>query len=209
MRIVCISDTHNGHNSLNGKLPDGDILIHAGDSTSRGIMRDITSFGDWFAKQPHKNKVVIAGNHDFCFENENKDLAQATIKNAHYLLDSGVEIGGLKIWGTPWQPWFFDWAFNIKLESDRKAKWDLIPSDTDILVVHGPPFGHGDLCASGDRPGCKALKEKILNSNIKLVVTGHIHEDYGEYMLGNTKVVNASIMNLQYKPVNLPIVVEL
>ena len=207
MKIVGISDTHGAHKGL--VLPDGDVLIHAGDITVHGTLNGVVAFNDWIGRQPHKHKIVIAGNHDFCFEDSDRLAAEAFMTNATYLRDSGCEIDGIKFWGTPWQPWFHDWAFNVGTEKERQAIWDLIPKDTDVLIVHGPPYGYGDLCMSGDRPGCKALKKTILESKIKLVITGHIHEDYGEFDMDGVRVVNASIMNVHYKPVNKPIVIEM
>ena len=207
MKLVCISDTHGFHEFLT--LPDGDILLHAGDITTYGKMQEVVSFNYWLKKQMHPHKIVIAGNHDWCFDNEEREISKKALSNATYLFDSGTEVNGIKFWGTPWQPWFYDWAFNLRFEEDREKKWGLIPDDTDVLIVHGPPYKYGDLCSNGDNPGCKKLKERILETNIKVVVTGHIHESYGIHDMKGVQVVNASIMNLQYVPVNSPIVVEI
>tara|TARA_R110000824_G_scaffold12226_7_gene53665 strand:- start:67612 stop:68238 length:627 start_codon:yes stop_codon:yes gene_type:complete len=208
MKIVCISDTHGAHEKVD--IPDGDVIVHAGDLTSRGGMRDLNSFHLWFKNLPHKHKIVIAGNHDFCFENENKELSKQVLSDGCiYLQDSGIEIDGINFWGTPWQPWFHDWAFNLKTEKEREIYWDLIPRNTDVLLVHGPPQGNGDLCMGGDRPGCRKLRDKIRELQPKIVVTGHIHEDYGEHKIGDTDILNASIMDFRYNPVNHPMVVEL
>lgn len=53
----------------------------------------------------------------------------------------------------------------------------MIPSDTDILVTHTPPVGHGDLCCSGVRAGCVELLSTVQNRvKPKYHVFGHIHE---------------------------------
>lgn len=57
------------------------------------------------------------------------------------------------------------------------SKWDMIPSDTDILVTHTPPVGHGDLCCTGVRAGCVELLSTVQNRvKPKYHVFGHIHE---------------------------------
>ena len=59
IRIVCISDTHN--DDCSAKLPNGDILIHAGDMTDGGTMEELQKAYNWISKLPHKLKIVVAG----------------------------------------------------------------------------------------------------------------------------------------------------
>jgi Icc-related predicted phosphoesterase len=204
MRIVCISDTHARHAGL--VVPDGDVLVHAGDLTRRGSEKDVRAFDDWLRTLPHRHKVVIAGNHDFCFEN--RDDARTWITAAHYLQDSGVTLDGVRFWGSPWQPRFFDWAFNLDRGASLRAKWNLIPAGTDVLITHGPPEGILDRCADGQEVGCADLLDAVRRVRPKLHVFGHIHEAYGRVDRG-TVFVNASTCNLEYKPVQAPIVVEI
>jgi hypothetical protein len=87
-------------------VPDGDILIHAGDFMTYGnAPREIIDFNAWLGRQPHPNKIVIAGNHDRLFESH-PNPARALVTNGIYLEDSGVELEGLKFWGSPVQPPF-------------------------------------------------------------------------------------------------------
>jgi hypothetical protein len=128
-----------------------------------------------------------------------------------YLQDSGVEWEGLHVWGTPWQPWFFDWAFNGRPEELRQ-RWALIPEGTDILVVHGPPHGYGDgVPEDGEvrRTGCPHLLERIQIIQPRLVVYGHIHEGRGEWQVGPTRLANVTIMDEKYQPRYPPWVTEL
>jgi Icc-related predicted phosphoesterase len=206
MRVICISDTHGFHRQL--ELPDGDLLIHAGDITRRGELDILRDFNAWLCTLPHTEKVVIAGNHDFCFQ-DTPDEARQLMTACHYLEDSSCTIGGLSIYGTPWQPWFHDWAFNLERGSQLAAKWDLIPDTTDILVVHGPPHGHGDMTIRDEAVGCVELLERIRQVQPKLVVTGHIHEDFGITSEGPTTIVNASTCTLSYEPANAPLVIDL
>ncbi len=142
-RIVCLSDTHNCNERI--EVPDGDILIHAGDATTVGTHEQIRRFSDWFASLPHPHKVFVAGNHDWLFEKDN-DSARSLLDPAIvYLQDSAIEIDGLKIYGSPWQPRFFDWAFNLNRGQEMAEKWAMIPDDIDILITHGPPNGILDL----------------------------------------------------------------
>lgn len=65
IRVVCISDTH----TLEWiDVPDGDLLIHAGDLANDGSVREIQGTVDWLKTLPHRHKVVIAGNHDSYFD---------------------------------------------------------------------------------------------------------------------------------------------
>ncbi len=208
MKIICISDTHNLHKHIQN-IPDGDLLIHAGDLTRRGSLEDVESFNSWLGELPHKYKVCISGNHDFCFE-QRPEEARSLITNAHYLQDEEITIGGLKIYGSPWQPWFYNWAFNLRRGEPLREKWEKIPSDIDILITHGPPHGILDRVFTGEKVGCEELLLKLrFFENLKLHVFAHIHEARGTYEHQGIKMVNASICTLAYKSINEPIVVEL
>lgn len=209
VKIDCISDTHEKHWKI--KLPGGDILIHSGDCSSRGDLRNVLEFLNWFADQDYSHLVLIAGNHDFIFE-ENPELMAEECKkrNIHLLNDSGIEVEGIKIWGSPVQPWFYNWAFNrARTEKEATSKhgwikphWDLIPEDTDILVTHGPPHmirdgvprrgGHYEYV------GCEELYKKIIQTKIKLHVFGHIHEGAGYTYKDGRTYVNASSLDGMY-----------
>lgn len=206
MKIVCISDTHNQHEAF--KIPDGDMLIHAGDFSSSGRLKELTNFNTWLGTLPHKYKIIIAGNHDFLFERE-PNLAKSLITNAIYLEDSGIVLEGLKFWGSPVSPRFFNWAFNRSRGKEIKAHWDLIPSDTDVLITHGPPYNILDKVYSGEKVGCVDLYNKIKEVMPKVCIFGHIHEGYGSIVENRVTYINASSVNVRYKPVNEPIVIDL
>ncbi len=129
-RIVCISDTHNRQESFD--VPEGDLLIHAGDLTGRGTEAEVEAAVEWLESLPHRDKILIAGNHDFYFERENA-RARALVREAVYLQDSEITVQGLRIWGSPWQPWFGDWAFNLPRGQKLHEKWERIPEGIDIL----------------------------------------------------------------------------
>jgi Icc-related predicted phosphoesterase len=205
MRIVCLSDTHNLADQV--RLPAGDLLLHAGDLTMAGSSEEVQEARAWLASLPHRHKVVIAGNHDFLFERE-PALARRMMRDFVYLEDERVEIEGLRIWGSPWQPWFFDWAFNLERGAAIRAKWDLIPTEIDVLITHGPPAGHGDLTDRGERVGCVDLLAAVRRIAPALHVFGHIHEGYGATWEGATLCVNASVCDAGYRPINAPIVVD-
>ncbi len=205
MKFVCLSDTHCLHDKF--EVPEGDVLLHAGDFTMIGRPEKIIDFTAFLESLPHKYKVVIAGNHDLLFEKQ-PAVAQNLLRNCIYLEDSFVEIEGIKIYGSPWQPWFFDWAFNLQRGEEIKKKWDLIPADTDILITHGPPYGHGDEVLKKGSQGCEELLIRIRNLKIKYHVFGHIHEGYGITKEGMTTCINASNVDINYRPINQPIVFE-
>ncbi|MCC6738926.1 MAG: metallophosphatase domain-containing protein [Planctomycetia bacterium] len=210
-RLVLISDTHNHHAAV--KLPAGDVLVHAGDVSGMGRPAEIESFARWLAARPFPHKVVIAGNHDWLFEREPKvarEILEKHCPGVVYLEDAGAEIRGLRFWGSPWQPEFCHWAFNIERREDLAAKWALIPSGVDVLVTHGPPRGILDRTVGGDDAGCDALEEAVATRvKPRVHVFGHIHEAYGALERGGVAYVNASICDLAYRPVNPPVVREL
>ena len=189
LTLVLMADTHGYHRHL--VVPPGDLLIHAGDLTQLGSLEELAEANRFLASLPHRHKIVIAGNHDFCFERTPAE-ARATLTAATYLQDEAVVVEGLKLYGSPWQPWFYDWAFNLPRGPALARKWALIPPDTDILVTHGPPYGIGDLTAGGERAGCEDLLKRVRELRPKLHVFGHIHEGAGVYRSGGTTFVNAS-----------------
>jgi Icc-related predicted phosphoesterase len=207
MRVVMISDTHGRHREL-GEIPAGDLLIHGGDFTNMGEMDVLRDANAWLGELPHKHKVVIAGNHDFCFERQ-PDEARAAMTNATYLFDESVEIDGLLLYGSPWHPWFYDWAFGIERGAPLREKWDLIPAEVDILITHGPPHQIGDLTVNGDYAGCEELTLAIERIQPRLHVSGHIHEGYGVVVRGQTTYANASSCRIVDEGMNRPVVVDL
>ncbi|MGV3622101.1 MAG: metallophosphoesterase [Archangium sp.] len=188
-RIVAIADTHGEHAALT--LPDGDILVHAGDLTPRGTLQQLASVADWLRAQPHEHKVVIAGNHDFSLQRD-RERARALFHGLTYLEDEGATVAGLRVWGSPWQPWFHNWAFNARRGPDIDEKWQRIPEGIDVLVTHGPPHGYGDLVWNGERVGCEDLVRHLDRVKPKLHFFGHIHEDRGEWTRGPTRIVNCT-----------------
>lgn len=217
MRIVCIADTHGMHECV--VVPECDVLVHAGDMTMRGDPYEMQEFDLWCGSL-HLDKsriLVCAGNHDFCMERGTYKLKHCT-----YLFDSSVTINGVKFYGSPWQPAFFDWAFNLERDgAELRSKWAAIPEDTDVLVTHGPPYGVVDLCDNG-HVGCKLLFSRIMRiPNLKLHICGHIHEGYGvgtvpklganvpKLSTTSVGVINASACDGNYIPCNKPLEIEL
>jgi Icc-related predicted phosphoesterase len=210
MKVCCISDMHGNL----PKIPDCDLLLIAGDIVPVTMHESIDSkawmnavLKKWLAELATRMKIIaVAGNHDFIFQ-ERPDWVPEM--GWTYLQDSGTEFGGLQIYGSPWQPYFYNWAFNL-YEPDLVKKWSLIPTNTDILLLHGPPYGYGDWSIYDHvHTGSPGLLEKIEEIKPKLVVYGHIHSSRGRYSVGDTILINASIVNEKYKPVNEPFVVEL
>ena len=153
---------------------------------------------------PAKDVVLVAGNHDQSIQ----AWGLPGGLRCHYLQDAGVDLSGLKLWGSPWQPWFYDWAFNAPRrygEAFLASKFELIPSDTDVVICHGPPRGFGDRTSFAGRHqhvGSTALVEALERVRPRLLVCGHIHPGYGRYRLGPTEIVNASLVDNAYRPVN-------
>ena len=210
MRLVCISDTHMNHRGLH--LPEGDVLVHAGDATGSGSPSEVDRFLGWLATQPHKHKILVAGNHDWLFQKDPKaaSLLLEKHKSITYLQDSGVEIDGVRFWGAPWQPWFLDWAFNLPRKGAAlRETWNRIPIHTDVLITHGPPHGMQDQVGKGEHLGCEELKVRLATVEARLHIFGHIHDGYGVTRTKSMTFINASICTEEYRALNRPVVVGL
>jgi Icc-related predicted phosphoesterase len=195
-------------------LPGGDLLICSGDISGRGSITEIENFMKWFDEiDNYDTKVFIAGNHDFGFENENEKLIGLLTgyKNIDYLQDERMDLWDgndeqLVIYGTPWQPEFHNWAFNLPRGEKLKEKWDKIPVDVDILITHSPPFGKLDFVQYNNiNVGCEELMKRIGEIKPKIHVFGHIHEGFGYVFDGNTHFINASVLNERYEFRNRPV----
>ncbi|MDF1660449.1 MAG: metallophosphatase domain-containing protein [Planctomycetota bacterium] len=209
MRIVAISDTHDCHQHYNTEsLPSGDILIHGGDMTRSGTLGEVEAFNTWLGALDFEYKLIIAGNHDWCFQ-RSPEQARALLTHGIYLEDSGVEIAGLKFWGSPWQPDYNDWAFNRPRGACLAEKWQLIPEQTDVLITHGPPYGIGDQVHSGDHVGCRDLLKRVQRIRPRVHIFGHIHEAYGVTELEGTSFVNASYLSGAGAPIQPAILLTL
>lgn len=210
MEITLISDLHGNK----PELPGGDLLIIAGDLTSRDTIEEHEEFCKWASKVPYTKIVIIAGNHD---NNISADMIESTTR-CYYMEDSYSSFEGLKIWGSPWTLQFKGqnpdcMAFSYPLQIQMEEKWEEIPDDVDILVTHTPPFGIMDQAYAWYRKvrtGCPSLLKKVKEIKPKLHVFGHIHEHGGktkEY--DGTIFVNAAHVNEYYEPINKPVIITL
>lgn len=175
IKIVAISDTHNDHRSFN-LIPDGDILIHAGDFTNFGKIEHASDFNEWLGTLPHQVKIVVFGNHES--NSPWHKQAKQILSNAVVLIDEYIDVKikekCLRIFGTS-----FYWPMQVGC---KNPAFDLITKDIDVLVCHGPVKG----CVDGNT-GCPALRQRIeeisnmsnKKPQLKLVVSGHIHSAYG------------------------------
>jgi calcineurin-like phosphoesterase family protein len=205
MRIVLIGDTHELHREL--AVPPGDLLIHAGDFTiysKRPWM--YRNFDLWLGGLPHRHKIIIPGNHEYLLEDPRQ---RGAITNATLLVDSGVEVEGIRIWGSPVTP-LYGGAFGLSRPGDRKNHWARIPEGLDILITHGPPLGildHGP--GSQRHEGCPELREAALQAKPRLHVFGHVHAGYGILRTPDTLFVNASLLGEDGGVSGEPIVIDL
>ncbi len=191
IRMVCISDTHNSKPTI----PSGDLLVHAGDLTQHGSFTELQDQLDWLSSQPHRFKVVIAGNHDTLLDAEFAELfstrateepgasrADLIWRDIVYLQDSAavLELANsrrLKVYGSARTPEFGTWAFQYP--PIRDVWTGRIPDDADVIVVHGPPALHCDVSRKGDW----YLLREVRRVMPKVVVCGHIHDGYGQDVL--------------------------
>jgi predicted phosphodiesterase len=205
VRLVLISDTHGRHHF---PIPPGDVLVHAGDGSSHGTLEELARWADFLRRQLHEIKIVIAGNHDRGFEQQ-PEQARALFEGIDYLEDDGCERAGLRFWGSPWQPAYMSWAFQLPRGQALATRWEMIPDDVDVLITHGPPHGVLDRTWDGRVVGCEALREAV-TARVKprLHVFGHIHEGYGFERLAGTLFANACTCDRTYRAVNAPLVID-
>jgi len=202
VRLVVISDTHGLHNRIEG-LPDGDVLVHAGDFMNSGYdVQEILSFNQWLSEQSFKHRVVCGGNHDRYFEAAPQQ-ARALLTNAIYLENTGITIDNITFWGSPYTPEFMNWAFMYPRGTSAQRYWNLIPDDLDVLITHGPPFGILDQTAPGEAHlGCEELLNAVVEKKPRVHLFGHIHGGAGTFENGTTRFVNAAYLNERYKPLD-------
>lgn len=112
--VVCVSDTHN----LQPTIPEGDLLLHAGDLTGRGTFREVQAQLDWLDAQPHRYKAVIAGNHDLLLDSKymqqkstspSEELEGLNWRSIHYLQNTCITLHfsgdrSIKVFGSPLTP---------------------------------------------------------------------------------------------------------
>jgi Icc-related predicted phosphoesterase len=226
-KVTLISDTHQKHLQLSTTkslrkadqpidLPGGDILIHAGDFMNSGYYKtEAIEFFNWFdAIDNYDTKVFIAGNHDRIMQDD-PEWAKGVLtgyKTIEYLEDEGMGLynmdddRSIKLYGSPWQPEFHNWAFNLTRNGEEMQKrWDAIYDDTDILITHGPPFGHLDIPGGQSiRVGCEMLRHRVDTIRPKIHVFGHIHGSWGYYFDGHTHFFNAAVLDERYSYTHTP-----
>lgn len=225
--IVATSDLH-GYLPEPGVIEECDILLLAGDlcpvwDHTRQFQASWlrTTFSDWLRAQPAKHIVGIGGNHDFVLSGHKQKLGYEL--PWIYLNNESVDVGGLKIWGSPLSNRLGNWA-SMKPEPALADVWRSIPRDIDILMIHGPAYRTGDQAgmtyqrrvdhegniADGWEPnhiGSPSLANQLYYDewpNLKAFVFGHCHEGYGTY----GKYYNVSRTDVQYNPINPPVVIN-
>lgn len=202
MKIIAISDTHLFHKNI----PECDLLIHAGDACRGGAKSELKKFRAWFRSLPARHKVYVPGNHDKVMETaRGQDMFKED--DIHLLMGESVTTQGLKIWGSPVTPQFFDWSFMMPRGPKIAAHWAEIPDDTDILVTHGPPFGIGDR-VRGRHVGCIGLLNRVAQVGPRVHIFGHIHEGAGVFYaddIPGTMFINAAQVDGEYRPVLTPV----
>ena len=233
MRLILISDTHSLHDEMSYDPStfinpnDTNILIHSGDCTNVGKEREVIEFVQWFQNiKGFDHKIFIAGNHDFAFETKpewlshyinDENLSQSDVtylEDSEFIIEDSEFSRPIKFYGSPWQPNFYDWAFNLpRLGKEIEKYWSMIPDDTDVLITHGPPNeirDHVQDRGGVRNVGCELLRFRIEQlSNLLVHIFGHIHGSYGAVLKKDTLFVNASTCTEQYEPINKPLIVDL
>lgn len=225
MRIVAISDTHTKHEGLT--IPECDILVHAGDFSWQGKFFEVRDFIYWFKDQPAKHKILIAGNHELTMDKthsaHNPHVKEMVTRmgDVIYLENSEVVIEGIKFWGTPWTPWFHNWAFNGYSDADAPFHrggvslldvYKEMPEDVNVIISHGPVYGMRDMTLGGDdRTGSVDMRKITAGLNdLRLYISGHIHEARGmEIADGGVHYCNVCTLDRDYETVRVPVVIDI
>ncbi|KAI8367472.1 Metallo-dependent phosphatase-like protein [Radiomyces spectabilis] len=216
-RFVCMSDTHSKID-FQFVIPDGDVFVHAGDLTRRSSIQEFKETIAWLGALPHRLKIVTGGNHDHILDErfgyiEEKQYVLSRMQQANitylehesYLLPP--DLGGYKMFVSPYAPIHLGGAF---MPRNLQPYWEKIPSDTQVLVTHTPPYGYQDRIIRGNRHvGCPHLRAKIDQIRPKVSIFGHIHESHGVAFSEHTLFVNASACNARYRANQPPIVFDL
>ncbi len=202
MNAMFISDTHGQHDAV--LLPRGNMIIHAGNITKNGTRSEVEDFLQWFVHLHYKFKIFIAGAHDHFFENEPRLARRLIPAGVIYLEESGVELGGLKIWGSPFNSANHGSAFS-QTEDKITDHWEKIPDDSDMVIIHTPPYGILDKNATGEHEGSKALLRKLVRVEPRYFIYGHRHSTHGhEYRYG-IHFINASVTNAEFEIAHKPV----
>jgi Icc-related predicted phosphoesterase len=209
MRVCCIADLH-GH--VPADVPPCDLLLIAGDlgpdDPREGAAWLRQLFVPWLERQPAAEVAAIAGNHDYMALRRPELLRE--VAAWRYLENDAAIVAGLRVAGSSWSLTFGIWPMQAP-EEELEDMWQSIPDDTEVVLVHGPPYGYCDLTARGVHGGSRTLLRRLLElPRLRLVCTGHIHEGYGQAVLPTgALVVNASLVDVALRPVNAPILVDL
>lgn len=231
MKIVAIADTHGRHEQID--LPDGDVLVHAGDFTRQGAPEEVREFADWLGDQPHEHQVVVAGNHETCLEPDSelsdhdpeyRDEAIEILEDvAIYLENGSVMIDGVTFFGSPNTPTFEGWAFE-RDEDELEVIYEDIPQSTDVLVTHTPLYGVLDRVAGSfetkrignllvnqthKNVGSVALHKSVEQIEPAVHLFGHIHPQYGTKETAGTRFYNVALVDNNFEIKNDPVVIEL
>jgi Icc-related predicted phosphoesterase len=196
---VCFSDTHKNLLNRSFNLPESDFGIFAGDCCMKGDEEELRAFMDWYSVQPVKHKIFVPGNHDG-FTEQSTDIARRISDDAGVILliNEGVTIDNISIFGTPIQPFFCNWFWNVRSGTKRAEIYKLIPDGLDVLITHCPPKGVLDMVHRGEHVGCPVLRNRIDKVLPRFHVFGHIHEDYGHQEVNGTMCINACLCDERY-----------
>ena len=241
LNFIAFSDIHGDLPVINGHYS---AAIIAGDILPLSIQRDFVKSIAWFSGEfvnwcnslDCEKVFLVAGNHDFMFENIIKTSVKETDcsimyaeENGNiivdtklllpekivYMHDSSYTFHNVKIYGTPWCPELKNWAF-YGSHDDLERRFAKIPKDLDILVTHSPGYHANHVGMAFELPnrpdfGSKELTNAVKERNIRYWVCGHVHSgnhEFGKFDDCNTLVANVSYVNEEYRPAFKPLVFE-
>jgi Icc-related predicted phosphoesterase len=210
MKLICLSDTHNQLTKVD--IPDGDVLIHAGDFSNSGNYADHYTFAKQFGAYPHKHKIVVFGNHDVYAEKQTNIIRELFKEHGiTVLLDEEIIIDGFKFYGSPWVPRYGNWAWMRDRGRHIGVKFDNIPENVDVLITHGQPYGILDTTIYGNgNQGCKELLKACIDKQPKHVMGGHLHHEGGTQLTKHGMTFyNLAICDEQYSPCRPVTVIDL
>lgn len=133
-------DTHSKHSGI--VVPDGDLLLHAGDFTLFARPGQLESFTNWLSALPHSHKFVVFGNHERALRENTKKLSECCHLLAPQASSVMVEVRGMNITvaGLP----YFEACDDMSVLQSGLMR--SIPQSTDILLTHTPPKASNTNC---------------------------------------------------------------
>jgi calcineurin-like phosphoesterase family protein len=223
IRVVCISDTHT---LIPNHVPPGDILIHAGDLTNSGSVASLQSQINWLCSLPHKEIIVISGNHDIYLDprtrtslTDNERAGTLDWKRIHYLQHRRLSLTiepdqapgsrtplldthrrrRIRIYGAPQLPSFYAGAtdgVHAFMYPRGQDAWSETIPEDTDILVTHTPPKWHADIPLPRGLGCEHLLREVRRVKPALHVFGHVHWGAGKSVVCWDKAHDAYVQGM-------------